>query len=358
MVTTVLVAAALLQAPSSVGPEAADSSSPLRVAVAGSAPFVIDQGSRLQGISVDVWRSVARKADIEHELVAVDSISDAIDGVGTGKFDVAVGPISITSARAQSVSFTQPYYQASLSILADPESASAWNRIKPFLSITFLIGVSVLLLVLALVGVLFWLTERKHNEEQFPANPVRGIGNGLWLALVTMTTVGYGDRAPVSVAGRIVAGVWMILAMLTASSLTASIATALTLSQLDQAAIANAGELRGRTVAVVRDSPSEAFARKYGARLALHDDIEHAISAVTEGQADAVVYDRPILRYFLHQNPEANLVLSEAAYQPRGYGFALAVDSPHFDGLDIAILGLQESGGVERISDKWMGSET
>ncbi len=83
------------------------------------------------------------------------------------------------------------------------------------------------------VGTLLWLAERRDNPEQFPATPVRGIGNGVWLALVTMTTVGYGDRVPITTAGRVMAGVWMVIALISASSLTAGIATALTLSQLE-----------------------------------------------------------------------------------------------------------------------------
>ena len=44
------------------------------------------------------------------------------------------------------------------------------------------------------VGSLIWLAERRRNAEQF-AEPLAGIGSGMWFALVTLTTVGYGDKA-------------------------------------------------------------------------------------------------------------------------------------------------------------------
>ncbi|MGO2102628.1 MAG: ion channel [Psychroflexus halocasei] len=43
-----------------------------------------------------------------------------------------------------------------------------------------------------------------------------------------MTTVGYGDKSPLSLGGRIVGLIWMFMAVIILSSLTAGIASALT----------------------------------------------------------------------------------------------------------------------------------
>jgi polar amino acid transport system substrate-binding protein len=61
-----------------------------------------------------------------------------------------------------------------------------------------------LALALLAVGVSLWLAERRRNAGQFPASPREGIANGVWLALVTMTTVGYGD---VHAAGQLARGI-------------------------------------------------------------------------------------------------------------------------------------------------------
>lgn len=50
-------------------------------------------------------------------------------------------------------------------------------------------------------GVLMWLLD--HNE--YP-----NIGRGMWWAIQTVTTVGYGDVTPAHTAGRIVAAVVML----------------------------------------------------------------------------------------------------------------------------------------------------
>lgn len=224
-------------------------------------------------------------------------------------------------------------------------------RIRPFLTKAFFSAIVALLFVLSLVGSLMWLVERKKNEEHFPKHPLRGIGNGIWFALVTMTTVGYGDRAPVTTAGRVIAGVWMLVALITVSSLTAGIATALTLSQLGPSTVGNADELHGQRVAVVRGTTSEDFATKSGAVVLRCKDVEEAAGKVAQKKAEAVVFDRPALLHYLSDHPEKELHLADRRYQERGYGFAVAKDSPLRARLDVALLSLRETGRLQSLSD-------
>jgi voltage-gated potassium channel len=68
--------------------------------------------------------------------------------------------------------------------------------------------------------------ERVLDHEEFPT-----IGRGLWFALQTVTTVGYGDVTPKRVQGRIIAAV----VMLTAIGLLAVITAAATASLVESA---------------------------------------------------------------------------------------------------------------------------
>ena len=332
-----------------------DSGAPLRVAVAGSEPFLIpNEAADPTGLSIDVWSAVARELGIEYEFVPADGVSDALDMVADGRADVIVGPISITAERSERVEFTQPYFSASLAILAPP-SRSLLDGLTTFLMPALISGVSVLLGILLLVGVLLWLAERRANSEHFPVRPMKGIGNGIWAALVTLTTVGYGDVVPKSLAGRVVAGTWMILSVVVASSLTAFVATALTLSQINTGAISTAAGLSGRRVGTVAGTTSAEFATASGARLVPAADIESALSDLQAERTEALVFDRPILRYILEQNPTLALQLSEASYRPLGYGFAVRTDLPVRQRIGIALLRLTESGEAEAIAIKWLG---
>jgi voltage-gated potassium channel len=56
------------------------------------------------------------------------------------------------------------------------------------------------------------------DSENFPS-----IGSGLWWAVQTVTTVGYGDYVPTSLAGRLVASLIMLLGIGFLTVITASI---------------------------------------------------------------------------------------------------------------------------------------
>jgi voltage-gated potassium channel Kch len=56
------------------------------------------------------------------------------------------------------------------------------------------------------------------DSETFPS-----IGSGLWWAVQTVTTVGYGDEIPMSLAGRLVAALVMLVGIGFLTVITASI---------------------------------------------------------------------------------------------------------------------------------------
>jgi voltage-gated potassium channel len=70
-------------------------------------------------------------------------------------------------------------------------------------------NISFLLSGVGIGGLSLFLAERGVN----PA--IEGVADGLWWALVTITTVGYGDITPVTSLGRFIAGVLMITGMFT-----------------------------------------------------------------------------------------------------------------------------------------------
>ena len=306
-----------------------------------------------RGVSIDVWKAIARRLGAPYQLKLFPNVRALLQAVVEKRVDIGVGPISITAERAERLDFTQPYFQAGTGLLVPLSPVSTWARIRPFLSRAFLVGSSTLLVILFLVGNLIWVVERKHNPDHFPPKYLRGVGNGMWFALVTMTTVGYGDRVPITRIGRGISGVWMLVAMITASSLTAGIATALTLSQISGGEISTLRQLERRKVAVVRGTPAVPLARRYRARLSLVDSKQRAIELVARRQVDAAIYDYPVLQHYLAEHPGLPLTVYRTKTKGDNYGFALARGHKLREQLNVTLLQMHESLALQAIAQRW-----
>ena len=69
-------------------------------------------------------------------------------------------------------------------------------------------------------------------ERDAPGSNITTVGNAVWWAVVTVSTVGYGDMYPVTVGGRVVATGIMAIGILTLAVITAQVSS----SYVDQAA--------------------------------------------------------------------------------------------------------------------------
>ena len=95
------------------------------------------------------------------------------------------------------------------------------NRLKYYLSLLLRVFnnkrlrtvLSLILFFIVLFGFIFFITEPD----------VKSYSDGLWWALVTITTVGYGDITPLTSIGRLVASALMFLGLGLIASLTAVI---------------------------------------------------------------------------------------------------------------------------------------
>ncbi|GJQ58914.1 MAG: ABC transporter substrate-binding protein [Candidatus Scalindua sp. AMX11] len=316
----------------------------LRVGIAGSKPFVFDESET--GISLDIWEKIAKKKSWSYEYVSFENVNDALS---KGGVDLVVGPISITAKRLETMQFSQPFYNSSISIISRMDNRGIWQIIKPLFSIKLLLAIGSFLIILAIVGSFLWIAERKKSPEQFPHDPLKGIGTGMWLAIVTMSTTGYGDRAPITLIGRIIAGLWMVISIIFATSMVAGIASILTLSTLESTTVSTIEQLSGRKAATISGSPSEEFLIKTKVKVIGVDNLDEAIEKLESKDVDAVVFDRPQLLYFLKNNVRENLYIGKAEYYKQGYGFAFPVNSQLILDVNRTLLKLAENQEIEKI---------
>ncbi len=326
----------------------------LKVGVAGSAPFVMNHSLEPTGISVEIWEEVALRSQLDYQLIPLKNVKTGIEAIRQNQLDVLIGPISITAERLETVNFTQPYFRANIGLLINSNNPTIWSRVKPLFQIAIISSIGVFFLAIFIVGNLIWLAEHRRNDEQFPKAYLPGIISGMWFALVTLTTVGYGDKAPVTKIGKIITSVWMILTMVAASSLTAGIASALTIFLTGETTekFVNTAALKNTRIAVVDGTTGQGWAEAYNARLIPTLNLEGAIKQVLQNKAEGVVFDVPALKYYLSQNPELPLKIADIVFASENYGFVLPMNSSLVNEINVDLIALQEEGKLEFIQNE------
>lgn len=84
-------------------------------------------------------------------------------------------------------------------------------------------------IIFALVsGAAMWLLDTWSNKGDFPRAFFPGVYQGFWWSFVSMTAVGYGDKAPKSFCGRLFSIFWIVIGILMISILTSIMASSLT----------------------------------------------------------------------------------------------------------------------------------
>jgi polar amino acid transport system substrate-binding protein len=282
--------------------------------------------------------------------------------VATGKIDVLVGPISITPERAaiNGITFTQPYFNSGVGIMIPGEPLGLWERLAPFFGLAALSSAGILILLLFIVGNLIWLAEHRQNPEQFHPHYPEGIQNGMWFALVTLTTVGYGDRSPRTKLGQLVAGVWMLVALLTFSSITAGLASAFTTALSEARAkpvFTSVYNLKNKKVAVVRDTTAVDWAEHYRADTIFASNLAGAVALLEQKRVQVVMFDRPALVYYTQQHPDANLTVTEIRVSLEPYGFVVRENSPLKKTINVQLLDLIYSRKITELTERWLGSD-
>ena len=168
-------------------------------------------------------------------------------------------------------------------------------------------------------GALLFSLEHGTNEG------FRSLEDGFWWALVTLTTIGYGDRYPITTTGRLVAGVVVLFGMGMVGIVTAKFASILVERRIKEGrGLSEAHDLSGHFV-VMGWKPD--MHRLVHDVLAAHADLQpnHLVLVNSAGQEanDGLRQEYPGLRY-LHGELTDPLVLQRANIARAAKVFVLA----------------------------------
>jgi len=328
---------------------------PLTVGVLQAPPFSMkDQRGEWEGISVDLWKEIARELNLRYQFRELD-VDALLAGVNRGSIDVVAAPITITPERERLVDFSHIFYASGLGMaVAKQSELDRWvGVLRAFFTTGFLRVLLMIALLLLLVGVTIWLFERRHNPGHFGGKPLAGIGSGFWFSTATLSGLSYGDKIPVTPGGRTVTILWMLASLIVVAGFTAFVTSRLTISHLE--AVRGREDLPRLLVATVEGSPGEDYLRRERIQMRVYPTLAEAMSTVARRETDAVVYARAILTYTTRHDYRGTIDVLPDVLEQQYFAFALPNGSRLREPLNLALLDITAQPTWRQIESHYLG---
>lgn len=318
-------------------------------------PFVVqeDDGS-YTGLTIALWEHIAGDMGLDYRYEEHD-IQGMLEGVADGTLYASASALTITSEREEIVDFTHPFFITGLGIAVSYQPAGFWQAFTAFLSLDFLWILFLLLLLLFFWGILVWFFERNENREEFGGTNTEGVGSGFWWAAVTMTTVGYGDKSPRTPGGRVVGFIWMFTAVIVISFFTASIASSLTVTQLDSR-VSGPADLPYVRVGALDQSATMVYMEEERINAQPYATIAEGLTAVENNEIDAFVHDAPIIRYYAQLDFRNEVRVLSNTFNDQYYGIALPMNSDYRNDINLIMLDYINSEEWLDLNQRYFGN--
>jgi polar amino acid transport system substrate-binding protein len=337
-------------------PRAQGQTAPLRVATMPLEPFVIADGDRLTGFSVDLWGAIAEQLGVQYQWVQVGSVEELLAAVRTGQADVGIAGISMTPDREKAVDFTLPFFNAGLRIMTSTRSSpTVRNLVGILFSPTLLKVLGFSFVVLLVIAHIIWLVERGSNEA-IPKAYLPGIWEALWWALAILSTHEYGAFAHTRARSkRLLAMLTVAISVILIAQFTASVTASLTVHQLN-GYIRGAADLPGKRIATVRGTTGAEYLADQHLRSTEVESIADAYFLLAAGHADAIVFDAPVLLYYASTAGRGKTQVVGPTLKDEYYGIALPAGSALRKPINEALLEMMQDGAYRAIHDRWFGT--
>ena len=120
--------------------------------------------------------------------------------------------------------------------------------------------------------------------------------------------------------------------------------------------VASLSDLGNAKIGTVTGSSASAYLKKKQYRVEGFDNVEEAIKALERRKVKAVVYDSPILMYYVAEHPESRLQVIGSMFELQDYGFAMPLKSELRKQINAAIHKLKFTGYLDELERKWLSN--
>jgi ABC-type amino acid transport substrate-binding protein len=243
---------------------------------------------------------------------------------------------------------------SAIAVTAEPTEHS-WLRFAGRLVSLNLLPVLGLLILLSLTaGTIVWLLERRRNPEMFGGGTIRGTGHGIWWAIVTLTTVGYGDKTPKTLGGRLVALIWMLASVIIIASFTAAITTSFTVGEL-KGKIRGLRDLPDVRVGSLAHSESLNFLAKRGIAVLPYENAKDGLQAIADKKIDAFVFNESVLKHLVRTRFAGRVQVLARTFDHYYVSMAMQSGSLLRESLNRALLEITAKDDWPRMMEFYLG---
>lgn len=329
----------------------------LLVGVVDAPPFSMKTpDGRWEGLSIELWQAIAQELGVDFKLREYSS-EQLLDAVKRGKVDV-IPALAVTEQHEIIMDLSHPYLRSG-SAIAVPGGVTehSWLRFAGHLFSLNLLPVIGLLILLSLTaGTMVWLFESRRSPEMFGGGTVRGVGHGIWWAIVTLTTVGYGDKTPKTLGGRLVALIWMFASVILIASFTAAITTSYTVVEL-KGKVRGLSDLHDVRVGSLTQSQSFDFLAKRGIAVLPYENVQDGLQAIVEKNIDAFVFNESVLKDLARTEFPGRVHVLAGTFDHYYVSMAVPSGSPLREPLNRALLKIITKDDWLRLVEFYLGPD-
>jgi polar amino acid transport system substrate-binding protein len=324
--------------------------STIKVGVKPLDPFVIRNGDQYQGFSIDLWNEIARRNSWQTSYVWHDTLPPLLTAIQTSAVDVGIAGITITKDREQVLDFSYPMFSAGLEVMTTRRGSSPnWtSELASF--VTAGVGRYLLALLVALIiaGHLVWVATRRRTQLGY----LGGVGQGIYKAAGLGLVGDYGVADPKRPLGRVAAVIWTIVGVSFVSLFTAALASQLTVQNIESK-ISGVQDLSRAKVATVTGSSAAGYLTTHAITFTGVPTINDAYRQLGSGEADAIVFDAPVLQNHIKLTRSSNETLVGGIFNRENYGIALPAGSALRKKINETLLDITEDGTYDQLYSKY-----
>ncbi len=292
-----------------------------------------------EGTSIRLLDAIAEEMGVK-VAYRTGSESEILAALSAGEIDICASPLAPTAKSMRAFQFSYAYTAVGIAA-ATRVNSSVQSDFE--LLITALKAPSrshlytISLIALGIFALLVWFAERRKGGH-FERHPWRGIGASLWWSIVTLATVGYGDKVPQSFTGRLLACAWMLASLILTALVTATIVGALTTHGLNRQPFRSSADLLHARVAAVRTSVAADWLTTLNAPFLQADTLDAALQLLEQERVDVVVAPELPLAQEIRGHAELQMMQTRFAEEYMCFGIAKKFDAAFMQRFNIALV--------------------